>query len=134
MDLRLGQFITVVAETMVNFDDLALLNYECDGCGACCRTFPIFASQVDASREPRIAAEGQCLPDHLSTPEWTFRLYPLPFLESCCFLDADNRCTVYATRPETCRAFAPGSDQCQEARARCGVQSLLPMPRNLNSQ
>lgn len=103
-------------------EELAL--YECDGCGACCRTFPIFASQSDAAREPRIAAESQHLPDHLSTPEWTYRLYPLPFLQACCFLDGENRCEIYPTRPDTCRSFAAGSDQCQEARNRLSISWL----------
>jgi len=105
-------------------DELA--HYECDGCGACCRTFPIFASQTDAAREPRIAAEGQQLPEHLASPEWTFRLYPLPFLQSCCFLDTENRCTIYTTRPDTCRSFAAGSEQCQESRRRSGIARLSP--------
>lgn len=101
--------------------------FECDGCGACCRTFPVFASRADAAREPRISAEGQSLPEHLSTPEWTYRLFPLPFLQTCGFLDTENRCTIYATRPDNCRTFAAGSDQCQEARRRTGILPLLPV-------
>src|SRR5262249_33577149 len=43
-------------------EQAVMADYECDGCGACCRTFPIFASSADAAREPRIAAEGRKLP------------------------------------------------------------------------
>src|SRR5262249_14956108 len=50
-------------------------HYECDGCGVCCRSYLIFASESDAVREPRIAAEGRKLPDHLVTPEWTYQLF-----------------------------------------------------------
>src|SRR5262245_37038124 len=101
--------------------------YECDGCGACCRTFPIFAAQTDADREPRIAAEGRKLPQALTTGEWHYRLYPLPFLEACCFLDGEDRCAIYATRPDVCRRFAAGSDQCQQARERQGLGVLEPL-------
>ena len=103
--------------------------FECDGCGACCKTFPIFASDADADREPRLRAETPRLAPHLQTPGWKYKLFPLPFHETCCFLDAANRCTVYATRPAVCRAFAAGSAQCQEARQRVGLPPLAPAPR-----
>jgi uncharacterized protein len=99
-------------------------SHECDGCGACCRTFPIFAAESDVEREPRIHAEGRRLAPWLATPRWTYQLYPLPFHETCCFLNAENRCTIYATRPDMCRAFAAGSPQCQEARERVGLGRL----------
>lgn len=100
--------------------------FECDGCGACCRTFPVFAAGDDARREPRIAVEGQRLVPWLETARWTYRLFPLPFHETCCFLDAESRCTIYPTRPDVCRDFAAGSEQCQEARARLALPALQP--------
>lgn len=100
--------------------------FECDGCGACCRTFPIFASAADADREPRIAGEGRALPEHLTTDRWTFQLFPLPFHEACCFLNGDSRCVIYATRPDVCQAFPAGGEQCQAARARIGQPPLRP--------
>ena len=99
--------------------------FECDGCGACCRTFPIFASIADADREPRIAEEGHSLPPHLASDRWRYQLFPLLFHETCCFLDAGSRCTIYPTRPEVCREFAAGGDQCQAARARVGLPPLM---------
>ena len=101
--------------------------YECDGCGACCRTYPIFASHEDAAREPRIVLETQKLAAHLETPQWSYRLYPLPFHETCCFLDHDCRCTIYSTRPQVCREFAAGSEPCQTARAAKGLPPLRPV-------
>ncbi|MGF1578943.1 MAG: YkgJ family cysteine cluster protein [Gemmataceae bacterium] len=103
-----------------------LEDFECDECGACCRTFPIFASEADAEREPRVAEEGKTLAAHLKAPGWKFQLYPLPFHENCCFLDHQNKCTIYTTRPQVCRNFAAGSPQCQEARARVDLPRLLP--------
>ncbi len=101
-----------------------MVSYECDGCGACCRTFPIFASADDALREPRIAAEGRKLPASLAGGEWHYRLYPLPFLEACCFLDGEQRCTIYESRPAVCQRFAAGEEQCQTARQRQGLPPL----------
>jgi Fe-S-cluster containining protein len=102
-------------------------HFACDGCGACCRTFPIFASAADAARQPRIAVEGRALAEHLATDRWTYQLFPLPFHETCCFLDGDSRCTIYPTRPEVCRAFPAGGDQCQAARGRVGLPPLPPI-------
>ncbi|MBO0698714.1 MAG: YkgJ family cysteine cluster protein [Zavarzinella sp.] len=101
-------------------------DHECDGCGACCGTFPVFASAADGDREVRIASEARKLPEHLATPGHRFQLFPLPFHETCCFLDEAARCTIYATRPDVCRAFPAGGDQCQEARARIGLPPLAP--------
>ena len=103
-----------------------MTSYECDGCGACCGTFPIFASGTDAQREPRIAAEGKELAPWLQTPEWRIQLFPLPFHSACCFLDQESRCDIYDNRPDVCRRFAAGSEQCQEARARRGMPALEP--------
>ena len=101
--------------------------WECDLCGACCKTRPVLVSEADAAREPRIRNEGQRLPPHLATPEWVFRLHPLPFHKACCFLGEGERCTVYAKRPGVCREFEAGSPDCQEVRARLGIAPLLPV-------
>lgn len=97
---------------------------DCDCCGACCRTFPIFVSEADAELEPRIRDEGYLLPEHLRQDDWVYKLFPLPFHERCAFLGPDSRCTIHATRPRVCRDFHPGDPQCQEARARVGLPPL----------
>ncbi|MFQ3592843.1 MAG: YkgJ family cysteine cluster protein [Gemmataceae bacterium] len=101
--------------------------YECDECGMCCKSFPIFASQADAQREPRVASEGRRLPMQMVDDRWTYRLYPLPFLDSCPFAGTDRRCTIYATRPTVCREMPAGGLQCQDARRRHGLPPLLPV-------
>ncbi len=106
---------------------------ECDGCGACCRTFPVFVSEADAEMEPRIRSEGYRLPDHLREDDWAYKLYPLPFHERCSFLGPDSLCTIHPTRPRVCRDFPAGDPQCQEARSRVGLPPLeaacaLPVP------
>lgn len=100
-------------------------NLSCDCCGACCRTFPILVSIGDARREPRIVEEAMELPEWQQNEEWNFKLHPLPFLSGCPFLQPDNRCGVYETRPSPCRRFSAGSSECVEARRRVG---LAPLP------
>lgn len=97
--------------------------YDCENCGACCRCFPIFASESDATREPSIRQQGRKLEEHLATEDKAYQLHPLPFLTSCAFLKEDQLCRIYATRPSVCRRFEAGSAQCQEARARVGVKT-----------
>ncbi len=95
--------------------------YDCTDCGACCQCYPIFASEFDAAREPKIAEEGIRLDDFLRKKRVAYRLYPLPFLDACAFLKSDKLCRIYETRPDVCRAFQPGSEQCVEARRRTGI-------------
>lgn len=95
--------------------------YDCENCGACCRCFPIFASKSDAEREPTIMEEARKLEAHLATEDKAYQLYPLPFHERCAFLKEDQLCRIYETRPEVCRRFEAGSEQCKEARARVGI-------------
>jgi Fe-S-cluster containining protein len=101
-----------------------MAEYACDGCGACCGAFHIFASKTDADREPRILARSKPLPLSLAQPGWSRQLFPLPFLRACGFLDEAKRCTIYATRPDVCRDFAAGAPQCQLARDGAGLPPL----------
>jgi Fe-S-cluster containining protein len=99
-------------------------NIDCDKCGACCQTFPVLVSEADAVREPRVKECGLELPEFLKRPGWDFKLHPLPFLEGCCFLGENKLCTVYETRPDVCRKFEAGTEECAEARARVGLPPL----------
>ena len=96
--------------------------YDCENCGACCRCFPIFASEADAVREPAIRRETRNVEPHLASERKAYLMHPLPFLEQCAFLKEDQLCRIYATRPSVCRRFEAGSDQCKEARERFGIK------------
>lgn len=98
-------------------------DFDCTQCGACCRCFPIFASAEDARREPRIQTDTIKLKAHLATPDKAYQLFPLPFQEQCAFLQTDQLCRIYTTRPDVCRRFSAGSPQCIQARQRVGFAS-----------
>lgn len=87
-------------------------HYTCDGCGAGCRTFSIFASLTDADREPCIPVESQHLPDHVAGSGDAFFLVPTN--------------AVRSTLPDRmfCRTFLARSDQCQDARQKQGLPPL----------
>lgn len=101
---------------------------ECEICGSCCRPFHVYASAADAEREPRIREAALRLEPPYSTPERTYQLCPIPPDERCPFLDAEGRCGIHASRPDVCRDFQAGNDQCREARRMRNLPPLASGP------
>ncbi|MCC7422360.1 MAG: YkgJ family cysteine cluster protein [Planctomycetaceae bacterium] len=105
------------------------MRYECDQCGACCRQFLIECDDVDVLREQRLIEVDR---HHAGKPvhevvqgirtEWKAVILPTP----CPFL-AENRCSIYPTRPNCCVGLDAGDEQCQSARAAEGLPPLLPV-------
>lgn len=115
--------------------------YECDSCGACCRSLIVEIEETDIVREPKLAAvtkpfkvpPGMSLVDDDGEPYEEIvpgfgngGLLACGLNHPCGLLGADNRCTVYPTRPNVCVSFRAGSEQCQEARRMAGLPELLP--------
>ncbi len=100
-------------------------SYECDGCGACCRTKLVDVFEEDLLREPRLGA--RMLP--LREPGLDGEIGYLNCLRhgACPFLDGESRCGIYPTRPVVCVLFPAGSDECQEARHTLGLPRLEPI-------
>lgn len=102
--------------------------YVCDQCGACCRHSGFLDLSLDDVRR-----NPEWIP--VSTPNY-WRSYPHfndeqtrvaeIHLGECPFLGADKRCTCYATRPDICREYEPGSDGCQHCRECAGLPPLEP--------
>lgn len=95
--------------------------FDCTDCGACCRCYPIFASEADAEREPLLKERCVRVDDFLGKGEVAFRMYPLANTEGCAFLKSNQLCSIYDSRPDVCRRFKAGSEQCRRARDRAGV-------------
>ena len=98
--------------------------YECDGCGECCRRKLVDVFEEDVLREPRVGEQMSPLREPGLDGE-------IGYLNcgsggSCFFLDGENRCSIYPTRPVVCVLFPAGSDQCQEVRREAGLPLLEP--------
>lgn len=112
--------------------------YECDGCGACCRSSIVELCDVDFQRESRLIplARVASISIHLNEGKTEIgelrRYQALAMLtdqgerKCCSFLGEDNRCTIYPTRPGSCITYQAGSDKCQEVRKREGLPPLEP--------
>jgi Fe-S-cluster containining protein len=51
--------------------------------------------------------------------------------QPCQFLDDENRCGIYPTRPNVCVAMQAGDEQCRESRKAEGLPPLLPLTSKL---
>lgn len=49
--------------------------------------------------------------------------------DGSCIALVDNRCSIYALRPEVCRAFQPGSRMCEKARETHQMQNATDAPK-----
>lgn len=95
--------------------------FDCEDCGACCRCYPIFASEADAVREPRIEDNGIRIDQFQGTDQVAYRIFPLANKSGCAFLQENQLCRIYESRPDICRRFESGSEQCIRARERVGI-------------
>ena len=126
-----GSFAYLEAETSKSFAavsdtqmpaDAALS--PCQACGACCnysKDWPRFTTEDEAhlARLPRRLVNFHDTGMHCVG-------------DRCSALAGDvgvaTHCTVYADRPDVCRACEPGDDACSMARDRHGLPPLGPEP------
>ncbi len=110
------------------------MKYECDKCGACCRQLIVEADELDVLREPRLIDAdrhyaGKSVDeviDELQSDVGKAIIIACGTARPCPFLDADNKCTIYPTRPNVCVAMQAGDEQCQAARQAEGLEPLAP--------
>jgi Fe-S-cluster containining protein len=100
-------------------------------CGLCCRRLLIEVGLADAEREPRIKERGSPLytpPELTASGQRELEGYLLNGPDvACVFLDqATNACTIYASRPLTCRLFDCDGD----GREQLLTLGLLPRAEN----
>jgi hypothetical protein len=94
----------------------------CQTCGACCaysRDWPRFALETEE--------EILAIPQHyVDDARGTMRCEG----DRCMALSGEigvaTACTLYAVRPEVCRACQPGDDSCNVARAHYGMAAIMP--------
>ena len=87
------------------------LTLDCRACGACCKHNDVVVTRRDRRRLGKVAL--RVLPNG-----------------RCNQLGQHNTCRVYASRPDACRDFPPGSECCLFSREdELGVVDGLPMAR-----
>ncbi|MEZ6120147.1 MAG: YkgJ family cysteine cluster protein [Pirellulaceae bacterium] len=104
---------------------------ECDGCGECCRQKLVDVFEEDILRNSRIA-------EHMSALKEPGLDGEIGYLNcssngKCHFLDQNNRCSIYLTRPMVCVGFRAGSEACQEVRLGAGLPLLEPVDDEIAS-
>lgn len=97
-------------------------DFQCDQCGACCRTLIVEAHWYDAMREPRLLSVGKCTMDELRSEERCIVLYDTQ-TRACPFV-VGNSCSIYPTRPVECVCVEAGDAKCQQARGIAGLPML----------
>ena len=108
-----------------------MTRYECDQCGACCKGHLIVETdELDILREPRLISAdrhhaGKTVEKMLDDYGQGMAVI-IACGKPCAFL-AENRCSIYPTRPNCCVALQAGDEQCQEARAAEGLPPLAPI-------
>ena len=105
------------------------LQYQCDGCGACCQgTLIVEAYYLDALREPALLeADIGGRKQTLAELSDETRCILLAGGQTCSFLSADGHCTIYPTRPNVCVEMPAGDEQCQQVRQQVGLPPLQPV-------
>ena len=88
---------------------------DCLACGACCKDNEVVLFDVDVAR---FRDAGH---DHLATRPWARRkdgklVLVLAKDKRCLHLGKDNKCDIYAIRPDSCSTFPAGSECCLYAR------------------
>lgn len=91
------------------------IDLDCLACGACCRDNRVELASEDITRFED-AGRGE-----LARPPYARRVDGKMVLtlrkdKNCAHLGSDNRCGVYAIRPDACRTFPPASECCLSSR------------------
>ena len=92
------------------------IQLDCSTCGACCYSNRVVLDDADVERfrqggHPEFAKMPYA---RRSGGQVVLRLAPD---KACLHLSPQNRCGIYAMRPEMCRVFPVGSECCLSARA-----------------
>lgn len=95
--------------------------FDCDQCGACCRSLIVEADWLDAVREPKLLSLKSDVKslDELRNSGRCLVLYDTE-THACPFLVGQHgekcSCSIYPTRPNVCVISEPGGPKCQQAR------------------
>jgi hypothetical protein len=104
-----------VARDAVHPQPTRTIGLDCLACGACCKDNRVQLEDVDIERFER-AGRGELARPPYARREDGVVVLVLRRDKRCKHLGDDNRCGVYAIRPDACSTFPPASECCLSAR------------------
>jgi Fe-S-cluster containining protein len=116
----------------MNAEHSPLAKYVCDQSGACCKGHVMVeCDELDVLREPRLIDvdphhRGKTVHQMVYEIQTEWKAVMLVIGKPCPFL-AENKCSIYPTRPNCCVGMQAGDEQCQQCRATEGLPPLLPV-------
>ena len=98
---------------------MSKIKLNCQECGACCEGsdkgwVPLFENDIDKIDK-----------DMMMKGDEFYRKYMKMKNGACVALRKEGKecvCTIYKNRPQACKDFKPGSEQCLEARSEAGFE------------
>ena len=91
------------------------LDLDCLSCGACCKDNRVELDDVDVERFERAGRGDLARPPYARRDDGTLVLV-LQRDRRCKHLAGDNKCGIYAIRPDSCSKFPVGSECCLSSR------------------
>jgi uncharacterized protein len=105
-----------IARDRVHPGPTRTLSLDCRECAACCYSNRVVLDDADVQRFRRGGRAELAERPYVRRSQGQIVLRLAPD-RACLHLAADNRCGIYAIRPEMCRTFPVGSECCLSARA-----------------
>jgi hypothetical protein len=96
-------------------DATRTLDLDCLECGACCKDNRVELDDDDVARFERAGRGELARPPYARREDGSVILVLRPD-KRCKHLAADNKCGIYAIRPEACSSFPVGSECCLSSR------------------
>jgi Fe-S-cluster containining protein len=91
------------------------LDLDCLACGACCRDNRVELDDADIARFEKAGRGDLAKPPYAKREDGTIILV-LRKDKDCKHLARDNKCGIYAIRPDACSTFPVGSECCLSSR------------------
>jgi len=104
-----------VVRDSVHPEPTRAIELDCLACGACCKDNRVVLEKVDIERFERAGRADLAAPPYARREDGAVVLV-LRRDKRCKHLEDDNRCAVYAIRPDACSSFPPGSECCLSSR------------------
>ncbi len=91
------------------------VDFDCLACGACCKDNEVALNDEDLERFREGGRADLTKPPYARKRDGRLMLTLLPS-KRCRHLESDNKCAIYALRPEACSTFPVGSEPCLFSR------------------